>query len=91
MDYLHWLCPKEQSESVNVHGIQWGSKILLELNFTDDIEILDVKRLQNEWILRGQGPTIKFKINFDMSLSLGMNYYKEAMLGNEKIDHGWQL
>ena len=48
------------------HGIKWGGKTLLDLDYADDLSILD--ELLD--VLRVQGARIGLKINFQKTKSL---------------------
>ena len=69
-----------------------GSKVLLRLDYADDLIILDesVSRMNAFLeVLRFQSARKGLKINVKKtrSLRLGISEGEEVMLGNEKIDH----
>ena len=73
------------------HRIKWGGKSLLDLDYADDLSILDesVSRMKEVLeILRVQGARIGLKINVKKtkSLRLGISEDEKVTLGNEKID-----
>jgi hypothetical protein len=73
------------------HGIKWGGKTLLDLDYADDLSILEesVSKM-NELleVLRVQSSTIGLKINVKKtkSLRLGISEDEKVTLGSEKID-----
>ena len=73
------------------HRIKWGGKTLLELDYTDDLSILDEsvsKMNELSEILRVQGAKVSLKINVKKtkSLRIGICEDEKVTLGNEKID-----
>ena len=49
MEIVLWSTGK----AIWAHGIKWGGKTLLELDYADDLSIPDEKYEQNEWAYRG--------------------------------------
>ena len=82
---------KSTGKATGDHGIKWGGKTLLDLDYTGYLSILDesVSKM-NEFlgVLRVQGARIGLKINVKKtkSLGLGINEDDKVTLGNEKID-----
>ena len=74
------------------HGIKWEGKTLLDLDYADDLSILDesVSKRMNFRGLRAQDARICLKINVKKtkSLRLGKSEDEKVKLGNEKIDQG---
>ena len=35
------------------HGIKWGGKKFLDLDYAEDLTILDESEIKNEWTFRG--------------------------------------
>ena len=70
------------------HGIKWGGKTLLDLDYADDLSILDesVSKM-NEFleVLQVKGARIGLKINVKKtkSLRLGISEDEKVTLGNE--------
>ena len=72
------------------HGIKWGIKTLLQLNYADDLRILDgnfSKMNKLLEVLRVQGGRINLKINIKKTKSprLGISEDEEVMLDNERM------
>ena len=82
---------RSTGKPIGDHGIKWGRKTLLDLDYADDLSILDesVSKM-NEFleVLRVQGATIGLKINVkkSKSLRLGIGEDEKVTLGFEKID-----
>ena len=78
-------------KAIGDHGIKWGGKMFLDLDYADDLNILveSVSKM-NEFleVLRVQGARIGLKINVKKtnSLRLGINEDEKLTFGNEKID-----
>ena len=73
------------------HGIKWGRKTLLDLDYGDDLSILEeILGKMNELleVSRVQGARIGFKINVKKtkSLRLGTSEDEKVTLDNKKID-----
>ena len=73
------------------HGIKWEGKTLLDLDYADDLSVLDESLSKmNEFleVLRVRGARIGLKINVKKikSLRLGISEDEKVTLGNEKID-----
>jgi hypothetical protein len=71
--------------------IKWGGKYLLDLDYADDLSILDesVSKMNELFeVLRVQGVRIGLIINVKKtkSLRLGISENKRVTLDNEKID-----
>ena len=78
-------------KAIGDHGIKWGGRTLLDLDYADDLSILDDSVCKmNEFleVLRVQGAKIGLKINVKKtkSLRLGISEDEQVTLGNEKID-----
>ena len=74
------------------HGIKWGGENLLDLDYADDLSILDesLSKINPLFeVLRIQGSRIGLEINVKKtkSLNLGISEDEKVMLGNRKIDH----
>ena len=72
------------------HEIKWGGKTLLDLDYADDLSILDESLSKmNEFLefLWVQGARIGLEINVKKteSLKLGISEDEKVTLGNEKI------
>ena len=82
---------RSTGKAIGDHGIKWGGRTLLDLDYADDLSILDesVSKM-NEFleVLRVQGAKIGLKINVKKtkSLRLGISEDEQVTLGNEKID-----
>ena len=82
---------RSTGKAIGDHGIKWGGRSLLDLDYADDSSILDesVSKM-NEFleVLRVQGAKIGLKTNVKktMSLRLGISEDEQVTLGNEKID-----
>ena len=82
---------RSTGKTIGDHGIKWGGKTLLDLDYADDLSILDesVSKM-NEFleILRVRGARIGLKINVEKtkSLRLGTSEDEKVTLGSEKID-----
>ena len=91
MDHFDGLCLKEHRKGNWRPRNQMGRKTLLDLDYADDLSILDesVSKM-NEFleVLRVQGARIGLKINVKKtkSLRLGISEDEKVTLGNEKID-----
>ncbi|XP_065565925.1 uncharacterized protein LOC136030806 [Artemia franciscana] len=71
---------------------KWRGKMLLDLDYVDDLSILDESvSKKNEFlnVLRLQGVKIGLKINVKKtkSLRLGLSEDEQVTLGNETLDH----
>ena len=72
------------------HGIKRGGKTLLDLDYADDLSMLDESvRKMNEFleVLRFQGARIGLKINVKMTKSLkrGLSEDEKVTLGNKRL------
>ena len=72
------------------HGIKWGGKSLLDLDYADDLSILDesVSKMNEVLeVLRVQGASIGLKINVrkTKSLRLGISEDEKVTLGKERL------
>jgi hypothetical protein len=87
MDFVLRITGKAMGD----HGIKLGSKTLLDLDYSDDLGILDesVSKM-NELleVLQVQGARIGTKINVKQTklLRLGISKDEKVMLGNVKIN-----
>ena len=87
------LILRSTRKAIGEHGIKWGGKTLLDLDYADGLSILDesVSKM-NEFleVLRVQGARIGLKINVKKtkSLRLGISEDEKVTLGSEKIDQG---
>jgi hypothetical protein len=64
---------KSTGKALGDHGIKWGQKSLLELDYADDLSILDegVSKMNKLLeVLRVQGARIGLKINVKKTKSL---------------------
>ena len=73
------------------HKIKWGGKAFLDLDYADDLNILDEsvsKMIEFLEVLRVQGARIDLKINVNetKSLRLEITEDEQVTLGNEKTD-----
>ena len=73
------------------HWIKWGGKTLMDLDYTDDLSILNESASKMNGlleVLRVQGTRKGLKINVKKikSLRLGLTEDENVTLGNEKID-----
>ena len=71
--------------------VKWGRKTLLDLDYADDLSILDerVSKMNELFeVLRVQGAKIGMKINLKStkSLRLGISKDEKVTLNNEKIN-----
>ena len=88
---LMYFVLRSTGKAIRDHGIKWGGKTLLDLDYADDLSILDesVSKM-NEFleVLRVQGAKIGLKIivKKTKSLTLGISEDEQVTLGNEKID-----
>jgi len=90
MDYSYGLRAKGHKKVTGEHVINWGSKTLPDLDFADDLRILDesvIKKNEFFEILRFRGARISLKINYKKTASprLGISEGEDVMMGNEKI------
>jgi hypothetical protein len=91
MDYLMDSVLRSTGKAMGDHGIKWRGKIQLDLDYADDLSILEksVSKM-NELleVLRVQGARLSFKINVKKtkSLRLGIDEDEKVTLGNENID-----
>ena len=81
---------RSTGKAIGGHGIKWRGKTLLDLDYADDLSILDesVSKM-NEFleVLRVQGARIgKTNVKKTKSLRLGISEDEKVTLGNEKID-----
>ena len=82
---------RSTGKTIGDHGIKWGGRTLLDLDYADDLSILDesVSKM-NEFleVLRVQGAKISLKINVKKtkSLRLRISEDEQVTLGNQKID-----
>ena len=79
------------AKAMEEHGIKRGSKTLLDLDYADDLSILDeLVRKMNKLlkVLQVQGTKIGLKTNVTKTKSLrpGISEDEEGMLGNKKTD-----
>ena len=82
---------RSTGKAIGDHGIKWGGKTLLDLDYADDLSILDESMIKmNEVlaVLQVQGAKIGLKINVKKtkSLRLGISEDEQVTLGNKKID-----
>ena len=82
---------KSTVKAVGDCGIKWAGKILINLDFVDDFNILDESASKMNEILealRVQSPRIGSKINYSSikSLRLSISEGEEMMLDNENND-----
>ena len=79
---------RNTGKAIGDHGIKWGGKTLLDLDYADDLSILDesVSKM-NEFleVLRVQ-VGLKINVKKTNSLRLGISEDEKVTLGNEKID-----
>ena len=78
-------------KAIGDHGIKWGGRTLFDLEYADDLGILDESESKmNEFleVLRVQGAIISLKINVKKTKSfrLGISEDEKVTLGNKKID-----
>jgi hypothetical protein len=78
---------RSTGKAMGGHGIKWGEKNLLDLDYADDLSILDenVSKM-NE--LRGFASArigLKINVKKTKSLRLGIREDEKLTLGNEKI------
>ena len=89
-NHFDGLCPKEHRKGNGRPRNQMGKKTLLDLDYADDLSILDesVRKMKDFLeVLRVQGARIGLKINVKKtkSLRLGINEDEKVTLSNEKI------
>ena len=82
---------RSPAKAIGVDELKWRSKTFLDLNYAEDLSILDEslsKMNKLSEILQVHGAWIGLKINIwnSKSLRLGINENEKVMLGNEKID-----
>ena len=82
---------RSTGKAIGDHGSKWGGKTLLNLDYVDDLSILDesVSKMNDFLeVLRVQGARIGLKINVKktLSLRLGISEDEKVTLGNENID-----
>ena len=82
---------KSAGKAIGDHGINWGAKTLLDLDYADNLSILDesVSKMNEILkVLRVQGAKIGLKINVrkTKSLRLGISEDEKVTLSIEKID-----
>ena len=82
---------RSTGKTIGGHGIKWRGKTHLDLDYADDLSILDesVSKMNEVLdVLRVQGGKIGLKINVKRtkSLRLGISEDEQVTLGNEKID-----
>ena len=82
---------RSTGKTIGDHGIKWVGRMLLDLDYADDLSILDESLSKmNEFleVLRVQGAKIGLKINVKKtkSLRLGISEDEQVTLGNKKID-----
>ena len=83
---------RSTGKAIGDHGIKWGGKTLLYLDYTDDLSISDesvIKMNELLEVLRVQGAIICLKIYVKKtkSLRLGISEDEKVTLGNKKTDH----
>ena len=81
---------RSTGKAIGDHEIKWGGKTLMDLDYADDLSILDEsasKMSEFLEVLRVQGARIGLKINVKKtkSLRLGIRKHEKVTLGNEKI------
>ena len=81
---------KSTEKAIGDHRIKWGGKMLLDLDYADDLSILDESLSKmNEFleVLQVQGAKTGLKINVKKtkSLTLGISEDEQVTLGNEKV------
>ena len=82
---------RSTGKAIGDHGIKWGGRTLLDLDYADDLSILDEsvsKMYEFLEVLRVQGAKIGLKINVKKtkSLRLGISEDEQVTLGIKKID-----
>ena len=82
---------RSKGKAIGDHGNKWGGKTFLDLDYTDDLSILDesVSKMNKFLeVCRVQGARIGLKINDkkNKSLRLGISEDEKVTLGNEKND-----
>ena len=82
---------RSTGKAIGDYGIKWEGKCLLDLDYADDLSILDetvFKMNEILEVLRFQGARIglKIKVKKTKSLRLGISEDKKVTLGNEMID-----
>ena len=65
---------KSTGKAIGDHGIKWGGKTLVDLDYADDLSILDES-------------VSKMNVKKTKSLRLGISEDEQVTLVNEKIDH----
>ena len=79
MDFVLW----STGRAIGDHGIKLGGKTLLDLDYADDLSILDESLSKmNEFLEVG----LKINVKKTKSLRLGISEDEKVTLGNEKID-----
>ena len=82
---------KSRAKTMREHEIRWGSKILLDLDWADDLSILDEnvgkmnELLEVLWVQR-ERIDLKINVKKTKSLRLGISKGEVVMSGNEKIN-----
>ena len=87
---LMYFVLRRTGKTMGDHGIKWGWKTLLYLDYADDLSILheSVSKMNKLLeVLKVQGARIGLKIDVQQtkSLRLGISEYKKMTLGSEKI------
>ena len=82
---------RSTGKTIGDHGIKWGGKTLLDLDYADDLsKLYGSMSKMNEFleVLRVQDARIGLKINVKKtkSLRLGISEDEKVTLGNETID-----
>ena len=91
MDHFDGLCVDGTGKAMGEHRIKHGGKSFMDLDYADDLSILDesVSKM-NELleVLQIQGARIGLKINVKKTKSqrLEISDYEKVALGNKKID-----
>ena len=91
LDHLIDFISRSTGKAMGDHGIKWRGKTLLDLNYADDLSILDESKSKlNKLVevLRVQGARIDLKINVKKSKSprVGISEDEKVTFGNETID-----
>jgi len=82
---------RSTGKAMGDHGIKWRGKTLLDLDYADDLSILEESmKKMNELLkaLQVHGARINLKINVKKtrSIRLGISEDEKMMLGSEMID-----
>ena len=83
---------RSTGKAIGDHGIKWGGKTLLDLDYADDLSILDenvntMNKLLEVLRFRGARISLNNHVKKNKTLRLGISEDEKVTLGNGKTDH----